>query len=70
MLMLARKLTNYRLHMVGITKNKQKCLIFIVDPQGKEILIRLYHNGRVFNTKKTVLVLITIKIIFLKNLTY
>ena len=32
--MLARKFANYRLHMAGITQNKQKCLIFIVIPQG------------------------------------
>ena len=36
MLMLARKFTNYRLHMAGITQNKQKCLIFIVVPQGRK----------------------------------
>ena len=34
--MLARKLVNYRLHMAWITQNKQKCLIFIVVPQGKK----------------------------------
>ena len=36
MLMLGRKFTNYRLHVAGITQNKQKCLIFIVVPQGKK----------------------------------
>ena len=36
MLMLARKFANYRLYMAGITQNKQKCLIFIVVPQGRE----------------------------------
>ena len=41
--MLARKLTNYRLYMVGIKKNKQKRLIFIVDPKGRKILIGLYQ---------------------------
>ena len=34
--MLARKLVIYRLHMAWITQNKQKCLIFIVVPQGKK----------------------------------
>ena len=43
--MLARKFTNYRLHMAGITQNKQKCLISIVVPQGEKILIRLHQNG-------------------------
>ena len=37
MLMLARKFPNYRLHMAGITQNKQKCLIFIVVPQGRKM---------------------------------
>ena len=32
--MLVRKYASYRLHMAGITQNKQKCLIFIVGPQG------------------------------------
>ena len=36
MLMLARKFANYRLHMAGITQNKQKCFIFIVFPQGRK----------------------------------
>ena len=45
MLMLARKFANYRLHMAGITQNKQKCLIFIVVPQQEKILIRLDENG-------------------------
>ena len=36
--MLAKKLTNYRLHIAGITQNKQKCLIFIVVPQGRKNL--------------------------------
>ena len=36
MLMLARKFANYRLHMAGITQNKQKCPIFIGDPQGRK----------------------------------
>ena len=34
--MLARKFASYRLHMAGITQNKQKCLIFIVVPQGRK----------------------------------
>ena len=36
MLMLARKFANYRLYMAGITQNEQKCLIFIVVPQGRK----------------------------------
>ena len=34
--MLATKFVSYRLHMAGITQNKQKCLIFIVVPQGRK----------------------------------
>ena len=34
--MLARKFASYRLHMAGITQNKEKCLIFIVVPQGRK----------------------------------
>ena len=34
--MLARKFASYRLHMAGITQNKQKCIIFIVIPQGRK----------------------------------
>ena len=34
--MLARKFISHRLHMTGITQNKQKCLIFIVVPQGRK----------------------------------
>ena len=34
--MLERKFTNYRLHMAGITQNKQKWLIFIAVPQGRK----------------------------------
>ena len=33
--MLGRKFANYRLHMAGITQNKQKCFIYIVVPLGK-----------------------------------
>ena len=40
MLVLARKFTNYRLHMAEIKQNKQKCLISIVIPQGRKNLIR------------------------------
>ena len=36
--MLARKVASYRLHMTGIIQNKQKCLIFIVVPQGRKYL--------------------------------
>ena len=52
--MIARKFTNYRPHMAGITKNKQKCLILIVVPQGREkklILIRLDQNGEKIRLK-------------------
>ena len=34
--MLARKFASYRLHMAGITQNKQKCIIFIVILQGRK----------------------------------
>ena len=34
--MLARKFASYGLHMAGITQNKQKCIIFIVIPQGRK----------------------------------
>ena len=34
--MSARKFASYRLHMAGITQNKQKCLIFIVVHQGRK----------------------------------
>ena len=44
MLMLARKFPNYRLHMAGITQNRQKCLIFIVVPQGRKKLVKLDQN--------------------------
>ena len=42
--MLARKLASYRLHMEGITQNQQKCLTFIVAPQGRKNLVRLDQN--------------------------
>ena len=44
MLMLARKFQNHRLNVAGITQNKQKCLIFIVVPQGSKNLVRLNQN--------------------------
>ena len=47
--MLARKFTNCRLHMAGITQRKQKCLIFFVVPQGRKNVIRLDKKGRVYN---------------------
>ena len=34
--MLPRKFSSYRLYMAGIAQNKQKCLIFIVVPQGRK----------------------------------
>ena len=34
--MLARLFGNYRLHMAGITQDKQKCIIFIVIVQGRK----------------------------------
>ena len=34
--MSAKKFANYRINMAGITKNKQKWLIFIVVPQDKK----------------------------------
>ena len=39
--MLARKFASYRLHMAGIKQNKQKCLISIVVPQGRKIVIHI-----------------------------
>ena len=33
--MIARKFASYRLHMAGITQNKQKFHNFIVVPQGR-----------------------------------
>ena len=52
MLMLSRKFPNYRQHMAGITQNKQKCLIFIVVPQGRKNLVRLDHNEEKENKKR------------------
>ena len=34
--MLARIFVNYTQDRAGITQNKQKCLIFIVVPQGRK----------------------------------
>ena len=34
--MVARKISNYRLNMAGITQNKEKWLIFIVVPHGRK----------------------------------
>ena len=41
MLMLARKFANYRLHIVGITQNKEKCLISLYSLKAGKNLIRL-----------------------------
>ena len=67
MLTLARKFTNYRLLMAGITQNKQKFLIFIVVPKGRKILIRLDQKEECSTSeKKTILVLILIKIMIIR----
>ena len=42
--MLARKFASYRLHMAGITQNKQKCLIFIVVPQDRKNFSHIDQN--------------------------
>ena len=39
--MLARKFASYRLHMVEITENKQKSLIFIEVSQGRKNFSRI-----------------------------
>ena len=44
--MLARKFASYRLHMAGITQNKQKCLIFIVVPQGRKSVSQIRSKRR------------------------
>ena len=41
----------YRLHTVGITQNKQKCLISIVVPQGRKS-VRLDQNQEKKKMKK------------------
>ena len=42
--MLARKFASYRLHMAGITQNKQKCLISLWSLKAGKILVRLDQN--------------------------
>ena len=42
--MLARKFTSYRLHMAGITQNKQKCLISLWSLKAGKALGRLDQN--------------------------
>ena len=37
MLTLAKKSTDYELHMAGVTQNKKKFLIFTVVPRGRKI---------------------------------
>ena len=37
---------SYRLHMVGITQNKQKCLISIVVPQGRKSVSQIRSKSR------------------------
>ena len=54
--MSARKFASYRLHMAGITQNKQKCLIFIVVHQGRKnfsqnVRKRLDQNEEKINMK-------------------
>ena len=44
--MLARKFASYRLHMAGITQNKQKCLIFIVFSQGRKSFSQIRSDRR------------------------
>lgn len=41
MLMLARKHTNYRLHLADPKQNKDKCLILIAVHRSKKKVIRL-----------------------------
>ena len=50
--MLARKFVSYRLHMAGITQNKQKCLIFIVVPQGRKSVSQIRSKLRKERKKK------------------
>ena len=50
--MLARKFASFRLHLAGITQNKQKCLIFIVVPKAGKILFTLDQNEEKINIKK------------------
>ena len=44
--MLARKFASYRLHMAGITQNKQKYLIFIVVSQGRKNVSQIRSKWR------------------------
>ena len=50
--MLATKIVSYRLHMAGITQNKQKCLIFIVVPQGRKSVSQIRSKLRKERKKK------------------
>ena len=50
--MLARKFASYRLHMAGITQNKQKWLIFIVVPQGRKNVSQIRSKWRKEKKKK------------------
>ena len=52
MLMLAKKITYYRLHMARIAQNKQKYLISLMVPQGRKFLIRLDQKDE-YSTSKT-----------------
>ena len=45
MLMLAIKFANYKLYMAGKTQNKQKYLIFILVPQGRQIFSQINNNN-------------------------
>ena len=53
--MLARKFTNYRLHMSEITQNKQKCLIVIVVPQCRKHFNQIRSKGKKLNIKKQII---------------
>ena len=50
--MLARTFASYRLHMAGITQNKQKCLMFIVVPQGRKKVSQIRSKWRKRKKKK------------------
>ena len=50
--MLARKSARYRLHMAGITQNKQKCLVFFVVPQGRKNVSQIRSKWRKKNDEK------------------
>ena len=57
-----KKITNYRQHVIGITQNKEKSLLFILVPQNsgrgnewsrsRKKLIWLDSKERIFNKKK------------------